>query len=236
MFTLILSSQFMISVCTLLLTHQCTITVKPKFPLSVVFLTLKHPQLMGGCTPQTPCFTTFKFLALPSLNTQLRHCLSHLGAKSGACLGLFLKINHQWKHLGPIIIPPGGCGFQKIQNGTRLYAARSWQDKTLIGVSSTPPPSTTLNNWFNCVLLKMKDLWLQQFNPPLQLCLLHDWDVSYIILELNEYSIQVIQKVNFQILSHKPDFRKFGHICILYSTLTLTSNDLTTSNDSMLVD
>ena len=55
----------------------------------------------------------------------------------------------------------------------------------------------------------MKVSWLQWFNPLLYLCLLLDRDVSYIILEL---IIQAIQKINFEILSHKPGFLKSDHI------------------------
>ena len=77
--TLILSSQFMISVCTPLLSifHQCNITeIKPQAKVSPQFglFNSKKPSASGGTAPQTPCFTPLNFLALPSLNTQLRHC------------------------------------------------------------------------------------------------------------------------------------------------------------------
>ena len=60
-----------------------------------------------------------------TISTKPRPCQGLLPAAPSTtrwvCLALFLKRN-QWKHLGPIIIPRGGCGFQHCMQ----QEARNW--------------------------------------------------------------------------------------------------------------
>ena len=56
--------------------HQCNITeIKPQTKISPQFglFNSEKPLASGRLRPQTSCFTTLNFLALPSLNTWLHH-------------------------------------------------------------------------------------------------------------------------------------------------------------------
>ena len=103
--------------------------------------------------------------------------------------------------------------------------------------SQSPPPiyiDQQLLVIVSIVLQKQVHVYVTRFDPSLQLCLLLDWDVSYIILEIFECSIQVIQKK--VILKFYPislvfantvtySYDKYMCICVIivmYITITFT--------------